>query len=48
MPPGTLKHIAGHATIATTMQVYTHPDAENMRTATGLMGDLYEAKNMSI
>jgi len=48
VPPGTLKHIAGHATIATTMQVYTHPDAENMRTATGLMGDLYEAKNMSI
>ncbi len=32
--PWTLMGIAGHAMIATTMQIYAHLDAENVRTAT--------------
>ncbi|MDQ3656086.1 MAG: site-specific integrase [Chloroflexota bacterium] len=42
--PRTLIGIAGHSQIVTTMQVYAHLDAENVRTATGLMSDLYEGE----
>lgn len=42
--PRTLMGIAGHATIATMMQIYAHLDAENVRTATGLMSDLDETE----
>jgi integrase len=42
--PRTLMGIAGHSQIATTMQVYAHLDSENVRTATSLMSDLYEAE----
>jgi len=42
--PRTLMGIAGHSQITTTMQVYTHLDADDVRTATGLMSDLYEAE----
>jgi site-specific recombinase XerD len=34
--------IAGHSQIATTMQIYTHVDAENVRSAVDLMDDLFD------
>ncbi len=42
--PRTLMGIAGHSQITTTMQVYAHLDADDVRTATGLMSDLYESE----
>jgi integrase len=39
--PRTLMGIAGHATIATTMDVYAHLDADSARASVELMRDLY-------
>jgi integrase len=40
--PRSLMGIAGHSQIATTMQIYTHVDAENVRSAVDLMDDLFD------
>lgn len=45
--PRTLMGIAGHSTIAVTMQIYAHLDADNVRTSIDLMSDLYEVNNVS-
>ncbi|MDQ3654045.1 MAG: site-specific integrase, partial [Chloroflexota bacterium] len=42
--PRTLMGIAGHSQIATTMQIYAHLDPADVRVATNLMSDLYEAE----
>jgi integrase len=42
--PRTLMGIAGHATIATTMQIYAHLDAEDVRASVDRMGDLYSTE----
>jgi len=45
--PRTLMGIAGHSTIAVTMQIYAHLDADSVRTSIDLMSDLYEVNNVS-
>jgi integrase len=48
VPPRTLMGIAGHSTIAVTMQIYAHLDADSVRESINLMSDLYgEAKSGS-
>ncbi len=47
VPPRTLMGIAGHSTIAVTMQIYAHLDADSVRTSLDLMSDLYEVKRVS-
>ena len=41
-PVRTLMGIAGHSNLATTMQIYAHLDADNVRTSIDLMSDLYD------
>ncbi len=47
VPPRTLMGIAGHSTIAVTMQIYAHLDADSVRSSIDLMSDLYEVNNAS-
>jgi integrase len=47
VPPRTLMGIAGHATIAVTMQIYAHLDVNSVRESIDLMSDLYEVNNVS-
>jgi integrase len=42
--PRTLMGIAGHSTIATTMGIYAHLDADDVRAAVDLMENLYSAE----
>jgi len=47
VPPRTLMGIAGHSTIAVTMQIYAHLDADNVRSSIDLMSDLYTDNKVS-
>lgn len=46
--PRTLMGIAGHSTIAMTMQVYAHVDADSVRSSVDLMQDLYPLEMESL
>lgn len=47
VPPRTLMGIAGHSTIAVTMQIYAHLDTDSVRSSIDLMSDLYTANKVS-